>query len=187
MAPFRPISDAEWFSDSVPDEPCHSQRWSIASLQQAAAFCREFHSPHCQCIHTVLYNLGLAPPTRSLCLACRRHSHLASAKYFSKIDLVSGFHQILLRPSDCPKTAFGLMNAPATFQHLRNLVFRDYMHRFVLAYMEDILVYSNTEAEHRHQLRLVLQRLREHRLFAQAAKCSFFVTTGRTRLFRPDG
>ena len=118
-------------------------------------------------------------------------AHLASAKYFSKIDLVSGFHQILLRPSDCPKTAFltpdgayewvvmpfGLMNAPATFQRLMNLVFRDYMHRFVLAYMDDILVYSNTEVEHRHQLRLVLQRLREHRLFAQAAKCSFFVTT----------
>ena len=65
LTPFRPVTDAEWLSDFVQDEPSHSHGWSITSLRQAAAVCRESHSPHCQCIHTVLYNLGLAPPTRS--------------------------------------------------------------------------------------------------------------------------
>ncbi|WVZ80997.1 hypothetical protein U9M48_028425 [Paspalum notatum var. saurae] len=110
---------------------------------------------------------------------------LQGACVFSKIDLRSGYHQLKIRPSDIPKTAFttkyglfeytvmsfGLTNAPAYFMQLMNSVFMDYLDKFVIIFIDDILVYSKTEAEHEEHLRLVLQRLREHRLYAKPSKC----------------
>jgi hypothetical protein len=98
---------------------------------------------------------------------------MRGAKVFSKIDLRSGYHQMKIRPSDIPKTAFttryrlyeytvmsfGLTNAPAYFMYLMNKIFMEYLDKFVVVFIDDILIYSKNEEEH---LRLVLQKLREH-------------------------
>jgi hypothetical protein len=106
---------------------------------------------------------------------------LRGACVFSKIDLRSGYHQIKLRECDIPKTAFvsryglyeytvmsfGLTNAPAYFMYLMNKVFMECMDKFVVVFIDDILVFSRSEEEH---LRLALQKLREHRLYAKLSK-----------------
>jgi hypothetical protein len=68
---------------------------------------------------------------------------------------------------------FGLVNAPATFQTLMNSILRPYIDKFVLVYIDDILIYSNTAEEHREHLRLVLETLRENKLYARPSKCTF--------------
>jgi hypothetical protein len=112
---------------------------------------------------------------------------LAGAKVFSKIDLRSGYHQIIIRPSDIPKTAFstryglyeflvmsfGLTNAPAYFMYLMNSVIMTELDKFIVIFIDDILIYSNNEEEHAEHLRIVLQRLREHKLYAKFSKCEF--------------
>jgi hypothetical protein len=103
------------------------------------------------------------------------------ARVFSKIDLRTGYHQLKVRESDIPKTAFttryelyeytvmsfGLTNAPAYFMNLMNKVFMKYLDKFVVVFIDDILVYSKTEEEHEEHLRLVLGTLREHQLYAE--------------------
>jgi hypothetical protein len=69
---------------------------------------------------------------------------------------------------------FGLSNAPTIFMCLLNGVFKDYLDKFVIVFLDDILVYSNSEEEHEKHLRMVLQALREHRLYAKLSKCSFY-------------
>jgi hypothetical protein len=114
---------------------------------------------------------------------------LQSACVFSKIDLCSGNHKLKIRPEDIQKTAFtykyglyentvmsfGLTNAPTFFMHLMNKVFMDYLDTFVVIFIDDILIYSISEAEHEKHLRLVLQRLREHKLYAKLSKCEFWI------------
>ena len=72
--------------------------------------------------------------------------------------------------------SFGLTNAPAAFMDLMNRVFKDYLDQFVIVFIDDILVYSQSESEHEQHRRLVLQRLREHRLFAKFNKCEFWLS-----------
>jgi hypothetical protein len=114
---------------------------------------------------------------------------LRGASVFSKIDLRSGYHQLRIRPSDIPKTAFitkyglyeftvmsfGLTNAPAFFMSLVNSVFIDYLNKFVVVFIDDILIYPQSEEEHAGHLRMVLQRLREHQLYAKLSKCEFWI------------
>jgi hypothetical protein len=114
---------------------------------------------------------------------------LIGAKVFSKIDLRSGYHQIKIRASDIPKTAFstryglyeflvmsfGLTNALAYFMYLMNLVFMPELDKFVVVFIDDILVYSKNEDEHTEHLHIVLQRLRDHRLYAKLSKCDFWL------------
>jgi hypothetical protein len=111
------------------------------------------------------------------------------AEVFSKIDLCSGYHQIKIRASDIPKTAFStrygmyeylvmsfrLTNAPAYLMYLMNSVFMPELDKFMVVFIDDILVYSKNEAEHDKHLHTVLQRLREHRLYAKLSKCDFWL------------
>ena len=106
---------------------------------------------------------------------------LRGARVFSKIDLRSGYFQLRIHPEDIPKTtftckyrlyeytvmSFGLTNAPAFFMHLMNKVFMDYLDVFVVIFIDDILIFSKSEAEHEVHLKLMLQRLREHQLYAK--------------------
>ena len=114
---------------------------------------------------------------------------LAGATTFSKIDLRSGYHQLKIRNEDIPKTAFrtryghyeflvmsfGLTNAPAAFMDLMNRVFEDYIDKFVIVFIDDILVYSKSREEHEQHLRLVLERLKEKQLYAKFKKCEFWL------------
>ncbi|WVZ94173.1 hypothetical protein U9M48_040099 [Paspalum notatum var. saurae] len=114
---------------------------------------------------------------------------LGGATVFSKIDLRSGYHQIKVQEEDIPKTAFstryglyeylvmsfGLTNAPAFFMYLMNSVFMNELDKFVVVFIDDILVYSKNEKEHEEHLRIVLSRLREHKLYAKFSKCAFWL------------
>lgn len=112
---------------------------------------------------------------------------LAGTKWFSKLDLRAGYHQIRMVEKDEAKTAFkthhgqfqfrvmpfGLTNAPATFQCLMNSVFAKYIRKCVLVFMDDILVYSKDLETHQLHLQMVLDILRENKLYAKLSKCSF--------------
>jgi hypothetical protein len=114
---------------------------------------------------------------------------LRQAKYFSKIDLWSGYHQMKIHPEDIHKTtfvtrygqyeytvvSFGLTNAPAYFMNTMNKVFMDELDKCVVAFIDDILVYSQTAEEHEEHLRIVLGKLRQHQLYAKFSKCEFWM------------
>jgi hypothetical protein len=108
---------------------------------------------------------------------------------FSKVDLRSGYHQLKIRESDILKTAFitryglyeytvmsfGLTNAPAYFMYLMNKVLMESLDKFVVVFINDILIYSNDEEEHEKHLHSVLQKLRHHQLYAKMSKCEFLL------------
>jgi hypothetical protein len=108
---------------------------------------------------------------------------------FSKIGLRSRYHQLKVRECDISKTtfilryglyeytvmSFGLTNAPAYFMYLMNKVFMEYLDKFVVVFIDDILVYSRSEEEHEDRLHLVLQKLRDHKLYAKLSKCEFWL------------
>ena len=114
---------------------------------------------------------------------------LQGSRVYSKIDLRSGYHQLRVQESDVSKTAFraryshyeflvmpfGLTNAPATFMDLMNRVFSPYLDKFVIVFIDDILVYSSSPKEHAKHLRTVLQILRERQLYAKFSKCQFWL------------
>ncbi|KAL4020914.1 hypothetical protein IC575_019702 [Cucumis melo] len=114
---------------------------------------------------------------------------LQGAIIFSKIDLRSGYHQLRIRDGDIPKTAFrsryrhyefivmsfGLTNAPTVFMDLRNRAFKDFLDTFVIVFIDDILIYSKTEAEHEEHLHQVLETLRANKLYAKFSKCELWL------------
>ena len=115
---------------------------------------------------------------------------LRGARVYSKIDLCTGYHQLRVRETDIPKTAFrtryghleftvmpfGMTNAQAAFMDLMHRVFHPYLDRFVVVFMDVILIYSETEEDHEDHLRVVLQTLRDHQLYAKFSKCEFWLT-----------
>ena len=115
---------------------------------------------------------------------------LHGAKYFTKLDMTAGYHQIRMLTEDEYKTAFkthhghfqfrvmpfGLTNAPATFQCLMNEVLQPFLRQFVLVFLDDILIYSSSMAEHLLHLREVLSQLRAHQFYLKHSKCSFSQT-----------
>jgi hypothetical protein len=112
---------------------------------------------------------------------------VSGAKFFTSLDLTSGYHQVLTSEEDRPKTAFrtpmghfqfkvlieGLTNAPATFQSVMNSVFHPFLRRFVVVYLEDILIYTKSGEEHKLHVRQVLELLRSNRFYVCKAKSSF--------------
>jgi hypothetical protein len=115
---------------------------------------------------------------------------MKGASVFSKIDLRSGYHQLKIRESDIPKTAFctryglyeytvmsfGLTNALAYFTYLMNKVFMEYLDKFVVVFIDDILIFSKTEEEHEKHLRMVLEKLRSNQLYTKFSKSEFWLT-----------
>jgi hypothetical protein len=108
---------------------------------------------------------------------------LCHTKFFTKLDLHLGYHQVRMRPDDVEKTVFrthqglfefGLTNAPATFQALMNEVLRPFMCLFILVFFDDILIYSPSWMEHFRYVWLVLAALQQHKLFLKCAKCAFW-------------
>jgi hypothetical protein len=115
---------------------------------------------------------------------------LKVANVFSKIDMRLGYHQLMIRPTDIPKTSFitkyglyefmvmsfGLTNVPAYFMYLMNNVFMDYLDTFIVVLIDDILVYYQNEQEHEEHLRKVLQRLQDCQLYTKLSKCKFWIS-----------
>ncbi|KAD4385668.1 hypothetical protein E3N88_25837 [Mikania micrantha] len=114
---------------------------------------------------------------------------LQGSAWFSKIDLRSGYHKLRVHNDDIPKTAFrtryghyeflvmpfGLTNAPVVFKDLMNRVCRPYLDKFVVVFIDDIPIYSKSKEEHEQHLKLVLEILREERLYAKFSKCEFWL------------
>jgi hypothetical protein len=136
--------------------------------------------------------------TNKITIRYRFHLHrmddlmdcLSGGRYFSKIDLKSGYHQIMMREGDEWKialktneglfewmvTPFGLRNAPSTFMRLMNEVLKYFIGRFVIVYMDDILIFSKIEGEHLKHLTSVMRRLKEEKLLINMKKNSFMKT-----------
>nr|GFA19151.1 putative reverse transcriptase domain-containing protein [Tanacetum cinerariifolium] len=114
---------------------------------------------------------------------------LQGSQYFYKIDFRSGYHQLRVRKEDIPKTAFrtryghfeftvmsfSLTNAPAVFMDLMNRVCRPYLHKFVIVFIDDILIYSKSKEEHEVHLKLILELLKKEKLFGKFSKCEFWL------------
>ena len=114
-------------------------------------------------------------------------NQLRGARVYSKIDLRTSYHQLRVRDTDIPKTAFRtryghyeftvmpfeLTNALAAFMDLMHRMFRPYLDQFVVVFVNDILIYSQSEWEYEYHLRIVLQLLRDHQLYAKFSKCEF--------------
>ncbi|GJR19793.1 putative reverse transcriptase domain-containing protein [Tanacetum coccineum] len=114
---------------------------------------------------------------------------LQGLSVYSKIDLRSGYHQLRVRDEDIPKTAFrtryghyefqvmpfGLTNAPAVFMDLMNHMYKPYLDKFVIMFINDILIYSCNEEEHANHLRIIFELLRKEKLYAKFSKCEFWI------------
>ena len=114
---------------------------------------------------------------------------LQGASYFFKIDLRLGYHQLKVREEDIPKTAFrtryghyeflvmpfGLTNAPAVFMDLMNRVCGSLLDKYVIVFIDDILIYTRSQKDHEEHLRLVLEILKREKLFANFSKCEFWL------------
>ncbi|GJU80774.1 retrotransposon protein, putative, ty3-gypsy subclass [Tanacetum coccineum] len=124
-----------------------------------------------------------------LCIDYRELNLITGAKFFSKIDLRSLYHQLRVKEQDVSKIAFcnryghyeflvmpfGLTNAPVVFMDLMNRVFHEYLDRFVIVFIDDILVYSKTREEHEDHLRIVLEILRHKKPYVKFSKCDFWL------------
>ncbi|GKD00418.1 putative reverse transcriptase domain-containing protein [Tanacetum coccineum] len=107
---------------------------------------------------------------------------------YSKIDLRSGYHQLRVRDEDIPKTAFrtryehyefqvmsfGLTDTPAVFMDLMNRVYKPYLDKFIIVFIDDILIYSRNKEDYANHLRIILELLKKEKLYAKFSKCDFW-------------
>jgi hypothetical protein len=140
------------------------------------------------CIDYRQFNKGTIKNKYPLARIDDLFDQLGGASILSKIDLRSGYHQVWIKDEVIHKTTFrtsyvhyefmvllfGLTNAPATFMCLMNNVLNKFMDKFVLVFIDDILIYSRNREEHEEHLRIILQVLRKHHLYAKFIKCDFF-------------
>ncbi|KAL0195066.1 hypothetical protein M9458_008638, partial [Cirrhinus mrigala] len=143
------------------------------------------------CIDYRIINQGTIKFQYPLPLVPAALEQLRSARIFTKLDLHSAYNLVRIREGDEWKTAFvtpighyeylvmpyGLVNAPSVFQNFIHEVLREFLHKFVIVYIDDILIYSRSEAEHHHHVAEVFQRLRDHQLYLKAEKCSFHLSS----------
>ena len=115
---------------------------------------------------------------------------LRRARVYSKIDLRTGYHQLRVREADIPKTTFrtryghfeftvmpfGLTNALTTFMDLMHRVFQPYLDQFVVVFVDEILIYSQSKEEHEDHLEIILQALKDHKSYSKFSKCEFWLT-----------
>ncbi|GJX92660.1 putative reverse transcriptase domain-containing protein [Tanacetum coccineum] len=115
---------------------------------------------------------------------------LQGSSVYSKIDLRSGYHELRVRDEDIPKTAFrtqyihyefqvmpfGLTNVPAMFMDIMNHVCKPYLDKFVIVFIDDILIYSRNKEEHANHLRIILELLKKEKLYARFSKCDFYIS-----------
>ena len=115
---------------------------------------------------------------------------LRGARVYFEINLRTGYHQLRVREVDIPKTMFrtwyghfeftvmpfGFTNAPAAFMDLMHRVIQPYLDQFIVAFVDDILIYSQSKEKHEDHLRIVPQAIREHQLYAKCSKCEFWLT-----------
>jgi hypothetical protein len=164
---------------------CHSSSlWGahmifVLKKDGTQRLCMKYHAPN----EVTIKNKYLLPRIDDL------FNQQYGACVFSKIDLRSGYHQLKVQECDIPKTAFvsryglykfmvmsfRLTNALAYFMYMMNKVFMEYLHKFVMVFIDDILVYSRSEEEHEGHLCLVLQKLQDHKLYAKLSKCEFWL------------
>ncbi|GJZ48106.1 putative reverse transcriptase domain-containing protein [Tanacetum coccineum] len=137
----------------------------------------------------VLSNQVLHPGELLSYLLKRKIDLSGCSSVYSKIDLRSGYHQLRVRDEDIPKTAFrtryghyefqmmlfGLTNAPAIFMDLMNRVCKPYLDKFVIVFIDDILIYSHNKEEHANHLRIILELLKKEKLYAKFSKCDFWI------------
>ncbi|GKB28817.1 putative reverse transcriptase domain-containing protein [Tanacetum coccineum] len=116
---------------------------------------------------------------------------LQGSSTYSKIDLRSGYHQLRVRDEDIPKTTFrtryghyefqvmpfGLTNVPAVFMDLMNRMCKPYLDKFVIVFIDDILIYSRNKEEHEDHLRIIMELLKKEKLYAKFSKCDFWIST----------
>ncbi|GJY22795.1 putative reverse transcriptase domain-containing protein, partial [Tanacetum coccineum] len=140
-----------------------------------------------------LSDKGFIRPSSStleqLLVLLSKRRKLQGSSVYSKIDLRSGYHQLRVREEDIPKTAFrtryghyefqvmsfGLTNAPAVFMDLMNRVCKPYLDKFVIVFIDDILIYSKNKQEHEEHLKLILELLKDRELYAKFSKCEFWI------------
>ncbi|GJV58526.1 putative reverse transcriptase domain-containing protein [Tanacetum coccineum] len=123
------------------------------------------------------------------CLSNRKTDLSECSSVYSKIDLRSGYHQLRVRDEDIPKTdfrtryrhyefqvmPFSLTNAPAVFMDLMNRVCKPYLDKFVIVFIDDILIYSHNKEDHANHLRIILELLKKEKLYAKFSKCDFWI------------
>jgi hypothetical protein len=160
--------------------PCGAPVLFVEKKDGTQRMCVDYHSLN----EVTIMNKDPLPQTMDL------FNQMKGASIFSKIDLKSGYHQLRNQESYIPKTtfctqyglyeytviSFGLMNAPTYFMYLMNKVFMEYLDKFVVFFIDDILVYSKIEEEHEEHLRLVLEKLRANQLYAKLSKCKCWLT-----------
>nr|GEV99113.1 retrotransposon protein, putative, Ty3-gypsy subclass [Tanacetum cinerariifolium] len=125
----------------------------------------------------------------SICVAHEEEGRFTSFELFSKIDLQSGYHQLRVHEDNIPKTTFrtqcghfeftvmlfGLTNASMVFMDIRNRVCKSYLNKFVIIFIDDILIFSKSKEEHEVHLRLVSELLKKEKLYAKFFKCEFWL------------